>query len=381
MNLMEQIFDELYDGVCISDGKGDILYLNSAAKKMMDVPDTPAETLNSCHLLCGRLFTNGSGPCQQHCPLLEEDLKENAVTFLGRHGPHSAFEWRNFGINHADHWSNLRVRCLKVSGRLLGLDDAQHHLTLIEDTAAEIELAKRKDDWRNMVAHDLISPLANIMSTLKLIQEIPTGQGLKSQEASLINRSLKSCQKVAELLNLFLDIAKLDTGTMPVHLENIGLLSLVRKCIEEQASLYETKRIGVDASMDPALVARADHELLSRVVQNLLNNAIKFTPESGQITISAAMDPEGGRVALAVKDTGTGIAPEDLPFIFDRFYQTQARREGRLQGNGLGLTFCRQAMKTMGGEIGLHSEMGNGSEFTLLLPCAHVKVPQKAQTP
>jgi signal transduction histidine kinase len=285
------------------------------------------------------------------------------VSFVGRHGPRTSFDWKGFQVNRRERWAQLRVRCLKGSA------PDERHLIVIEDAAVELELAKRKEDWRRMVAHDLRSPITSVLAALLLLKEKPAGEGLDAKEANLLDVSVRSCRRLTELLDLFLDVAKLDEGVMPVSKKAVALLPLVREAVAEQSALAASKRVSVDVAMDAELAVLADEELLSRAVRNLLNNGIKFTHKDGRITIRAER-AEAGAITLSVEDTGSGIAPADLPSLFDRFYQASARREGRIQGNGLGLTFCREALKAMGGEIGVRSEVGKGSEFVVRLPAA-----------
>jgi signal transduction histidine kinase len=114
------------------------------------------------------------------------------------------------------------------------------------------------------------------------------------------------------------------------------------------------------------IFVEADSELLSRVVQNVLDNAVKFTPSDGRIELLASVD--GEQAELSIKDTGPGLAPEELPLLFDRYHQARARRAGKIQGTGLGLTFCREALKLMQGSIAVGSKLGEGTVFTIRLP-------------
>ncbi|MFP5500944.1 MAG: sensor histidine kinase [Candidatus Sericytochromatia bacterium] len=110
----------------------------------------------------------------------------------------------------------------------------------------------------------------------------------------------------------------------------------------------------------------ADHEKLFQILLNLLSNAHKFTPEGGTITLSARVEEEAMR--LSVADTGVGIAPENLPFLFDEFYQVKRRRGRHQPGTGLGLAITRQLVTLHGGRIWAESELGRGSRFSLTLP-------------
>jgi two-component system sensor histidine kinase BaeS len=274
---------------------------------------------------------------------------ERAVTFRG------AFRDRE-----------LRVRCMRMSVPWPGSAEAEKHLTVIQDVSPEKEVERQREDWRSMAAHDLRAPLTNILGTLALLDNIEVGKPLSHAEKDLIAIGLRSTRRMLELLNDHLDVAKLDAGMMPVEPEAVDLGALLAECVQDQASTAAQKEIAVSASAAPGLRALADPILARRVVQNLLNNALKFTPEGGRVSLSAVAD--GRRVTIRVEDSGPGIAAEDLPRIFDRYYQARARRAGRIRGVGLGLTFCREAMKAMGGEIAVESSPGKGTSFSLRLP-------------
>lgn len=367
LTLLDPLFKDLSDGICVSDGHGNILYLNPAAQRMLD-SNGMGGPQRICELLCSRLSTEENGECASKCPLRQVGSPEKSVTFQGKHGPAVAFEWKDANFKRVEHWKNLRVRCLKMPTTLFGSGQPENHFTLIEDATAELDLERHKEDWRNMVAHDLRTPLSVVYGVSKALGELPLGSAITEREAALIEMSARNCKRMGELLDLFLDVAKLEAGAMPIEPSDFPVLRVVEKCMEEQAFSARSRRIAVDMSVPPELIVRADFELLFRAIENVLNNALKFTPEEGRVTISAVGDPQLKRATLRVKDTGPGISPEELPFIFDRFHQARARQQGRIKGFGLGLTFCREALKAMGGDIEARSTLGSGSEFIIRLP-------------
>ncbi len=370
MEALEDLFGKVADGVCVSDERGRVLYANSAARRMLDVGEGESD-VKLCDRLCGLLSKADSGACVQHCPLLEPAAKAETATFEGKYGPKTVYTWKESGPNREEEWKNLRVRCLRIPGMTVGGGKSERHLTLIEDASEEAERERGGEEWRRMIAHDLRSPLANIYGVLKTLEDIPAGKPLHPSEKGLLDVSIRACARMTELLDLFLELAQFDAGTVPVHPGNILIADLVGKCVEEQAVAAQVGGVEVSVAVPDGLKVLADEALLSRVLQNLLNNALKFTLQGGRVIISGA-EEEGG-VALRVKDTGSGIAPEHLPFLFDRAYQAKARREGKIKGNGMGLAFCREALRAMGGAIEAKSELGAGSEFIIRLPPAQAE--------
>ena len=151
-----------------------------------------------------------------------------------------------------------------------------------------------------------------------------------------------------ELVDLYLAVSKMESGLMGAEPAELELSELVLRGVEEQSPLAKTRRIAVSFAVPVGLRVLADPLLLARVLQNLLNNALKYINEGGRVEITAALD-EAGRVVLTVADDGPGIADNELPLLFDRYHQAKARREGRLLGMGLGLAFCRQALPRWAG--------------------------------
>ncbi len=350
LRLAHLVFDELNDGVCLASPTGELLYANAAARRLMELKD---DETSLCRALCARL-----DPRVGRCPLRTPGDPTRAVTFLGRHGPHAAYSWLGEQISKGQRWNDLRVRCLRVHQP--GADGL--HLALIEDASAERELERQRDDWRSMIAHDLRQPLSNIFAALKLIEETRAPHGAQDK---LVPLALRSCARMMELLDLYLEVARLDSGASAVRLERVSVAQVVERAVAERALAAAARRIATELDVPPDLAVSAEPELLRRVVENLVDNAVKYNVDGGKVRVSARA--REGAAEIRVSDTGRGIDPRDLPFIFDRFYQAEARRAGRLEGAGLGLTFCREALKRMGGEISAESDAGRGSTFTVLL--------------
>ena len=369
--MIDPFFDELPDGVCVSDLKGQILYMNPAAERLLDTSIAKALGRPMCELLCGHLATGGRKECASDCALRRGDSGTQSVTFVGKRGPNEIYQWMDFRVQHRQVWKNLRVRCMKTAPSFLG---EGRRLTLIEDRSNEADFERHKEDWRHMIAHDLRAPLTNIYAVVRMLQDSMSGQSAPPDK-KLVDISARACDKMDELLTLYLDVAKLDAGLMPVKIEPVSLAQLLAMAIEGQSPLALQRHIKISTSVPEDLAAVADPALFPRVIDNVLNNAVKYTPEGGAVSITARMD--GAFALLSVKDTGTGISPEDLPSLFDRFYQSQIRRAGKIQGTGLGLTFCREALAAMNGSIEVYSELGKGTEFIISLPVG-VKIKKTA---
>lgn len=256
-----------------------------------------------------------------------------------------------------------------VTGRMRAERERARLLAREQQARREAEAASRdKDDLLAMVAHDLRVPLGGILGWIQLLRLEKTRskdfvQGLDGVER---NATLQ-----ARLLDDLLDVSRIANGSLQLDRRVIKLSSVVERAIDTVGPVADEKGIWLQTALDPdADDLFGDPNRLQQVVWNLLTNAIKFTPDGGQILISARR--AGGNVQLAVSDTGKGISPDFLPYVFDRFKQGDASAE-RTGGLGLGLAIARHIVEMHGGTIRAYSEgPEHGAVFTVELP--HVAV-------
>lgn len=355
--MMAPLFEEVSDGVCAADAGGKILYMNPAAERLLETTLSSARGRSQCNMLCGRLATASGPECASTC-VLRAPGPEKAVTFQGVHNQRSVYEWNEAEFKRVEKARNLRVRCVRMP-TAAGGDGAR--LTILEDATAELELERRREDWRNMVAHDLRNPLTAIFAAVRELQD-------QTPSSELLQISVRNCRRMAALLDRYLDVAKFESGLMTVALSRVSAAPLLRACVNEQLPLCHEKGVEVAFEAPKDLAITADPDLLPRVLSNLLNNAVKFTPAGGRVAVKA--EAVGDLVVISFRDSGPGIAAEDLPALFDRYHQGAAGKQRQLKGTGLGLAFCRGAVSAMNGTIGVESEPGKGSVFAVRFPSA-----------
>jgi len=210
------------------------------------------------------------------------------------------------------------------------------------------------------LAHDLRSPIARLRTSAEMT--LPNGKPDKNWEAVAANTT-EECDRLLEIINTTLDIAEAESGAAALNLEDLDLVALVEGALEVFQTVAEDKHIRVTTDLPAGCRVRGDRQKLQRVVANLLDNALKYTLPSGLVEVSMA--DEGSRVRLSIRDSGVGIATEDLPRIFRRFYRCdQSRSE---QGNGLGLSLTQAFMRAHGGDVSVTSTPGVGSTFSATL--------------
>jgi two-component system, sensor histidine kinase and response regulator len=225
------------------------------------------------------------------------------------------------------------------------------------------ELEAQRDNLLHMVVHDLRAPLSGIIGYLSLLELAMEKFGEKQQRH--LKAAMQSSQTLVDMISELLDVYKLENGEMQLKRKNQDFCKTIHQATETLGGMLGDKTLSFALPAEP-LALDLDHELMSRVMINLLSNALKFTPRGGEITVGAELVIDG--VKITVKDSGPGIPPELHGKIFEKFGQAELREENRKYSTGLGLTFCRMVMDAHGGQIGVDSEIGLGSTFWLHLP-------------
>ncbi len=230
------------------------------------------------------------------------------------------------------------------------------------------ELDSVKTRLYTNITHEFRTPLTVILGMVKQIKDNP--KNWYSEGLQMIERNGKN---LLRLVNQMLDLSKLEAGAMPVHLEQSDIVAFLKYILESFHSLAEEKNISLEFRSEYGeIVLHYDPDKLQEIVSNLLSNAIKFTTEGGRVSLKAGFrSPEGfGNLLLTVTDTGVGIPPEKLPYIFDRFYQADDEATRHAEGTGIGLALTKELVKLLGGKISVTSEPGKGTAFELTLPVA-----------
>ncbi len=277
---------------------------------------------------------------------------------------------------------------------ILPVHDSNHieigRLLLFQDISKERELAQLRDDLMGMLVHDLRAPLTAIMNGIMMVRR-GLGGPVSDQQHELLTIAYQSSQTMLEMVNTLLDISKMEQGRMPLNYEPISPYALVDEPIDRLRPSAADNGITLRQELPVGLpLIEADREKVVRMLQNLLDNAIKFSSENDEVTLGVAhvqTDENGVKhnkntpasaipftlpelppnewMIFWVSDQGIGIAAQYHNRIFEKFGQIRGRKS---RGTGLGLTFCKLAAESHGGQIWLESEESAGSTFALALP-------------
>lgn len=228
-----------------------------------------------------------------------------------------------------------------------------------------LEAARLKTQFLSLLSHELRSPMNIITGFSQLLMRQP--DPLSPKQSTMVERIFKSGSHLSKLINDLLDFSKLDSGRFELHPQELDLVELVHSTLSDLSSLAAQKCLNLNISTNlNNPIAIHDRTRLQQVLINLVSNAIKFT-DTGDIWVEA-WEQSPDRIAIAIRDTGIGIAPEDVKSIFKEFYQADQLLTRRYGGTGLGLTISDSLIKKMNGQITVESQLGQGSTFQVELP-------------
>lgn len=215
-------------------------------------------------------------------------------------------------------------------------------------------------DMADNLAHDLRSPLGRVRACAEM--SLANGEPNGARESWAVS-TIEECDRLLQMLDTTLDIAEADSGAAKMNLDRVDLADLVLNASELFQTVAEDRHIGIATRVPEHCWIKGDRQRLQRVIANLLDNALKYTPSGGEVRME--LREQAQRVLLSFEDTGVGIAADDLPRIFQRFYRCDPSRSGH--GIGLGLSLAQAFVRAHGGDITVTSTPGAGSTFTVTL--------------
>ena len=239
-------------------------------------------------------------------------------------------------------------------------------LLLLEDLAAA---QRQQAFYRNFiqnVSHELKTPLTVIQGHASKMAEASEDPQSVSASRRIISDEAK---RLTQLVDNLLTLARLESPSFSLDRSPLNFSALLEECILQLSDMAEAHRVALTMDVASGLPRlNGDRARLKQVVLNLLDNALKYTPAGGTVSMSLSDDPESQSLVCWIQDTGEGIPEEDLPHVFDKLYRARRARSLPVEGSGLGLTIAQQIIRAHGGEVGVRSELGKGSTFTFTLP-------------
>jgi len=377
-----EILDQVHDSVVSTDLDGNITSWNRGAVRLFGYTENEALDRHVSFL---------------YPPEEREALESQVIMPLKQNGLHEV-EVRMRTKAGEDFYAHLSLSMLRnESGEAIGMigysiditqrkvveqelrelnEDLEHRIACRTQELADLnvklsarneELARAsrmKSEFLAGMSHELRTPLNGIIGFSDLLAEEETGP-LEARQRRFVDHIRQASQHLLELINEVLDLSRIEAGRIELQFETFRVAEALAEVLASVDPLAAAKQIQLESSVDPELVARADRVRFKQIFYNLVNNAVKFTPEHGRVRVEASHSVDTLR--FSVTDTGIGIARDELELIFEEFRQGETTASNK-EGTGLGLAIAKRLVESHGGKINVQSKPGAGSCFSFILP-------------
>ena len=346
---LDSVMNSLVDGLILVDTRSRIVYLNPHTEEILGLPASA---------LVGQTLDRSEQGIAAHVVQPEKVLSQLRAAIAGPQDAPTV----EFPLT-APATRTIQARFFPIQdagGGSLGLG------LLLRDITREKELDEMKSQLLSTVSHELRTPLASIkgFATTLLREDVEWEEESRREFLSIID---EESDRLTELIGNLLDMSRIEAGTLRVEPEPTDLGPIIQETASEFQMLTHNHQIEVLLAPTLPLVM-ADPRRARQILRNLVENAIKYSPQGGSITIAASADANG--VQTSVTDQGIGIEPSNLDSVFDRFYQVDSASTRKVGGSGLGLSICKAIVEAHNGAIWVESQWGRGSTFYFTFPLA-----------
>jgi len=301
---------------------------------------------------------------------VESRFDEGAIQTLARLADQAAVALANALAYREVELLNLSLEA-KVAERTWELSEANVALEVSHEKLKALD--RLKSEFVSNVSHELRTPLTAIRMAVDNLFDGVTGE-LSPILERYLSRIKNNTDRLVRLITDLLDLSRIEAGRIELHPTAVPAAEIMYDVAESLRLMASQK--GVELAVVPpasAVMAFADRDKLQQILINLVENALKFTPSGGRVTVSTRQEsptPEPGFLEFTVEDTGQGIPPQELTAIFDKFHQVHRDGQKKIQGTGLGLAIAKSLIELHGGQIRVESEVGRASRFLFTLPAA-----------
>ena len=353
---MTAIVNSIAEGLILVDSSNRVLHINPAAERLLDlsadnIDKDITEIIQNEELI--HIFEEDQRQILQHKPTEQIPSKDEGINLISE-------------ITLARYNEKLVLRIiaspfLNENGLILGT------VYLFDDITREKEIDQMKSDFISLVSHELRTPLTSIIGFVSFILDGKAG-AINDRQRNSLARVQRQSKRLAALINDLLDISRIESGRIQMEQESISLLEIVTQRLEEIRPQADEKSIRLVLTAPESIPdILGDEARMGQVFTNLIGNAIKFTPNNGEVSVKVEAD--GNLLHVEVIDTGPGIPAEERQKIFDKFYQLSDISTRQQGGSGLGLSITKSIVEAHGGKLWIDDgNQGKGSNFQFVLP-------------
>jgi PAS domain S-box-containing protein len=358
----ELILESVGDGIYGIDLDGRLTFINQAAARALGY--TPEQlTGRDIHEIIHHSHADGTPYSKATSPILQAMRRRETVRMRDE-----VFWCQDGTAIPVEYSASPLIEDGQISGMVVAF----------QDVSERRRLEKMKDEFISTVSHELRTPLTSLRASLGLISSGSLDKRPEKQR-QMVDMAIGNCDRLVRLVNDILDFDSVERGRLPLHRQPVEAVDLLRRAADVAHTAAAQVHINFRIEAPPALVL-ADQDRILQVLNELVSNAIKFSPPETVIRLVA--QPTGpNEVRFMVEDQGRGIPPEKLERIFDRFQQGDASDSRALGGTGLGLALCRSIVEQHGGRIWAESSPGQGSRFVFTLPATAEQLPLRIPSP
>jgi len=344
----EAIIFSISDAVIVTNRFDELLLDNEAAEKLLGFQLASAVRKNIDHIVSDGTLVRLIRETRSHGSGFTRKVVEHSIDSKG-----------------APRIFSITLSCIVAPG-----EEVSGVVAVLHDVTREKDIARMKTDFVSNVSHELKTPLASIKAYVEMLMDGEAeDEDTKREFYEIISTE---ADRLHRLIDNILNISRIESGVVKVVRVPVSLPGVVKQVMDVAAPQAKLKGIKLTGHLAPIYYqVEADNDMIYQAVMNLVSNAIKYTPQGGEVTVSVGVDERLGVSFCEVSDNGAGISVEELPHIFDKFYRVKANSK-LAKGTGLGLTLVKHIVETVhDGKLSVTSTEGNGSTFSFELPVIH----------
>lgn len=346
----ETILHSLRDAVLVTDSFNELTLANASAVRLLGLDGE-----NAVHQPIDQILTDES------LRLMIKEVRQSGLLSKHRHVEHSMTPAGPAPQIPASF--DVTIACLPDSNP----KEVGGVVTILRDITREKEISQMKSDFVSQASHELRTPIASINAYVEMLVDAEAQDEKTRQEFYGIIKS--EAERLSRMIDNMLNISRIEAGIGSIERSEVDFAKVIREVVETMQPTAKAKNMLLVEKIGPLIyTAEADRDMMHQVILNLVSNALKYTPESGRVTVSVENDDASRSVLVVVQDTGLGIPPEAMDKIFGKFFRIESYKR-MAKGTGLGLNLVKRIVETAHhGQVGVSSQVGMGSRFWFTIP-------------